>query len=435
MKSFTIYKKVLIGISSILLVSTAVLLANIYFIQKHLDALPEYTQWLSVSITIVNGIIVMWLLNKSINSSLAHITEKLSLSSNNLKGESESVNSSSALLSEASTSQASSLQETVSAIDEISSMVQRNADSAHSAAQVSVKSTEAALRGKKTVKYMIESIDEISSSNDDIMNEVNESNSEISKIATMISEIGDKTKIINDIVFQTKLLSFNASVEAARAGEHGKGFAVVAEEVGNLAAVSGKAALEITEMLDRSIEQVTSIVNNTKAKVDKLIQSGKKKVEVGAKTAEECGQALDEISNNVSSVNEMIKEISTASSEQATGVREVTKAIQELDRSTHQNSTIANDTLNVAKNLQEHSLALNSSIEELAIITGQSLGSVSVKPVKQESKRSDQTNNIINMTSHQKRKKQQQPAVQKSKQVVGLDVEVPSSDDPRFVDL
>ncbi len=51
-------------------------------------------------------------------------------------------------------------------------------------------------------------------------------------------DIGDKTKVINDIVFQTKRLSFNASVEAARAGEHGKGFAVVAEEVGNLAQMS-----------------------------------------------------------------------------------------------------------------------------------------------------------------------------------------------------
>ncbi|MBC7465119.1 MAG: hypothetical protein H7256_03945 [Bdellovibrio sp.] len=50
-----------------------------------------------------------------------------------------------------------------------------------------------------------------------------------------MEEIGNKTKVINDIVFQTKLLSFNASVEAARAGEHGKGFAVVAEEVGKLA--------------------------------------------------------------------------------------------------------------------------------------------------------------------------------------------------------
>jgi methyl-accepting chemotaxis protein len=35
--------------------------------------------------------------------------------------------------------------------------------------------------------------------------------------------------MINNIVFKTKLLLFNASIEAARAFEHGKGFAVVSE--------------------------------------------------------------------------------------------------------------------------------------------------------------------------------------------------------------
>ena len=74
----------------------------------------------------------------------------------------------------------------------------------------------------------------------------------------LISEIGNKTKVINDIVFQTKLLSFNASVEAARAGEHGKGFSVVAEEVGNLAHMSGNSAKEITQLLESSINRVNN---------------------------------------------------------------------------------------------------------------------------------------------------------------------------------
>lgn len=94
---------------------------------------------------------------------------------------------------------------------------------------------------------------EIDSSNKELVKEIERNNTELTKITNMISEINEKTQVINDIVFQTKLLSFNASVEVVRAGEHGKGFAVVAEEVGNLASMSGKASLDISEMLETSI--------------------------------------------------------------------------------------------------------------------------------------------------------------------------------------
>jgi hypothetical protein len=91
---------------------------------------------------------------------------------------------------------------------------------------------------------------EIQETNKKLVDDVLEGNRKISEIVELVKEIGNKTKVINDIVFQTKLLSFNASVEAARAGEHGKGFAVVAEEVGNLASMSGQASKEISALLE-----------------------------------------------------------------------------------------------------------------------------------------------------------------------------------------
>jgi methyl-accepting chemotaxis protein len=82
---------------------------------------------------------------------------------------------------------------------------------------------------------LIHALLEINTTSTTLIEKVTDGNQQIVGIVGMIQEIGNKTKIINDIVFQTKLLSFNASVEAARAGEQGKGFAVVASEVGSLA--------------------------------------------------------------------------------------------------------------------------------------------------------------------------------------------------------
>ena len=94
---------------------------------------------------------------------------------------------------------------------------------------------------------MLRSIDEINQSQKDTIETLDTTASDVKNMMTLIETINQKTSVINDIVFQTKLLSFNASVEAARAGEHGKGFAVVAEEVGNLAQMSGNAAQEINQ--------------------------------------------------------------------------------------------------------------------------------------------------------------------------------------------
>jgi methyl-accepting chemotaxis protein len=315
------------------------------------------------------GFLAFYVAN-SFTKKLTIIAELLSNSAQRVANSSQSISVSSSNLSNAAIKQSSSLQETVSSIDEISSMVQRNADAAGTSAEVSFKSNEAALRGKKTVESMITSINDIAEGNNEIANEMQRNNGEISKIVNVISEIGDKTRVINDIVFQTKLLSFNASVEAARAGEHGKGFAVVAEEVGNLASMSGKAALEITEMLDSSIKQVSDIVESAKRKVEGLVSESKGKVADGIKTATECEDSLNEILKNVESVNEMVKEIASASSEQSTGVQEVTKAMQLLDQTTHQNTSVAKESSEMSRNLHEQADELNAAVKDLMEVIG-----------------------------------------------------------------
>jgi methyl-accepting chemotaxis protein len=215
---------------------------------------------------------------------------------------------------------------------------------------------------------MINAMDKINARNTDIMTQIETSNREISEIVKVISEIGNKTKVINDIVFQTKLLSFNASVEAARAGEHGKGFAVVADEVGNLAEMSGSAAKEISSLLDGSIVKVNEIVRDTQSRVERLVKSAQEEVASGSQIAQRCGAVLSQIVGNVEEVNRGVSEITTASAEQAKGVELIDQAVGQLDHVTQANASAARESAASAEKLSEQAGLLHQAIQDLSSV-------------------------------------------------------------------
>ncbi|WP_372654174.1 methyl-accepting chemotaxis protein [Halobacteriovorax sp.] len=280
-------------------------------------------------------------------------------------------------LSDGSTKIASAIQETVSTLDELSSMVSRNLENVQMSSKKSQESKEVAESGKASVTDMINAMTEINNSNSDIVNEMDNISQKMNEIITVINEIGNKTDIINDIVFQTKLLSFNASVEAARAGEHGKGFAVVAEEIGSLATASGSAATEISEMLGESVKKVELIVADSKSKLVSLSSIGKEKVDVGSRTANECEKVLDQILVNVLEVNDKVSEITNASNEQAIGITEVSKAMSQLDEMTHQTSLISTEALESSDGLNNQAGKLSNVASSLSkLVSGQGSGSV-----------------------------------------------------------
>ncbi|MBY0415721.1 MAG: MCP four helix bundle domain-containing protein, partial [Bdellovibrionales bacterium] len=294
------------------------------------------------------GLIAAYLFSSVLMKSLKSISDILDDSSSQVSGAAGHIASAAEELSQAVTEQSSSLQETSSSVEELSSMVKVNTENAKNASANSTLSKDQAEKGRSVVEEMVKSMALINDSNNNIMNQINHSNEQMSEIVKVIQEIESKTKVINDIVFQTKLLSFNASVEAARAGEQGKGFAVVAEEVGNLAQMSGNAAKEISDMLSASMNKVESIVVDTKSKVDVLIADGKEKVKNGTRVAEECGDVLKEIVHNVTKVATMASEISVASDEQSRGIVEITKAMGQLDQVTHSNSATSDQAAHAA---------------------------------------------------------------------------------------
>lgn len=329
---------------------------------------------------ILLGLIVGFLFSTKVSNSISSVAQQLASNADQVAAASSQIASSSQQLSEASTEQASSLEETAASLEEITSMISKATENANTTSETSSESHKKAEEGRASVDQMLSSMDEISQSNEAILTQINESNRQMADIVKVIQDIGNRTKVINEIVFQTKLLSFNASVEAARAGEHGKGFAVVAEEVGNLAQMSGSAAKEITDMLDASISKVEGIVRDTQQKVEALVQSGKEKVESGVTVARQCSDVLNEIVQNVSRVSGLSQEISQAAKEQSQGVSEINKAMSQLDTVTQQNAATSEEAASAAEELSAQAESLKSSVEDLMAVISGSRSSLASSP-------------------------------------------------------
>ena len=385
------------------------------------------------------------LFSRSISRKFQSISDVLWNEANAVRESSIAIQASSEKLAEATTEQASALQETASAVEQTSAMVKKNAENADKSRQVSTSSQESVNQGKRAVEQLVEAIDEINGNNINIMKQIEESNSKITDIVRVIKEIGEKTKVINDIVFQTKLLSFNASVEAARAGEHGKGFAVVAEEVGNLAQMSGNAAKEIADMLGGSIQKVEGIVQETKSRVEKLIGAASHSVEAGKERAKRCDQALEDIVHKVSELNVMVGEISTASHEQAQGISGINKAMGQLDQVTHENAASSQKTSSISSNVAHQAEQLTHAMNELqSLVKGrrqniQFMGGKAQSGVINNATHSPATptSELVKLVKFQKPEHKGSISTDSPlplKRAVGAEI-LPAENDPRFKDL
>ena len=201
---------------------------------------------------------------------------------------------------------AASLEETAAALEEITSNIRNNTESIAKMSQLSNGVTKAVNEGQAMANQTTTAMDEIN---------------------TQVNLVNEAISVIDNIAFQTNILSLNAAVEAATAGEAGKGFAVVAQEVRNLASRSAEAAREIKDI----VELATKKANEGKEIANSMIEGYK------------------ELNSNISQTINLITDIQNSSKEQLLGIEQINDVVNNLDRQTQQNAQIASQTNEIAK--------------------------------------------------------------------------------------
>jgi len=229
---------------------------------------------------------------------IQEIVEIVSSSSTNQSASSQEI-------SDGAHQQATATEEVSSNMDEIATNIEVNTQNARHTQQIVQTASDSVRKSSNTTMKSVESM----------------------------KQIAEKIKIINDIAFQTNILSLNASVEAARAGDHGKGFAVVASEVRKLAENSKLAADEIEKLSAK-----------------------------GVSLSDEAYRELSAVVPQIEETVRLVSEIASNSIEQNNGTSQVNSSIAHLNIVTQQNATVSEKLASNAEQLKIHAQKLKEKI-------------------------------------------------------------------------
>lgn len=350
------------SIAIIILVSIVIITAAAFAITKSIIGPlgAEPSEMRSITENIANGDLTIAFeegrdLNSVYNSmkkmtkNLQGVVIEIIDNSNNLASSAEET---SVLSKESSTSlekQQSSIEQVATAVEEMSTSINEVANNAANAATSAQSAQHTSNEANDKLTQTINDLGQLDK-------EITSASEVIKTLETDSHEIGSVLEVIRGIADQTNLLALNAAIEAARAGEQGRGFAVVADEVRTLASKTQESTGNIEKMIGRlqsasndavkvmaisrevcehtlSDAQVTaSMIHTMNSEMDNITQM----TELMATAVEEQSCVSNEISQNISAINDVAYENSTAASQVSTAGHDINLIASRLSELTHQ---------------------------------------------------------------------------------------------------
>jgi methyl-accepting chemotaxis protein len=277
-----------------------------------------------LALALVLGAVFVWVVRQVVRlvrgsvSELGDMVEQIAAAANQFS-------SASRTLAEGASEQAASIGETSHSVSEITILVQRTRQNSQATANMMAGSSYEFERTNHLLEEMVES-----------MEGINASSNAISKII----------RIIDEIAFQTNILSLNAAVEAARAGAAGLGFAVVAEEVRSLAQRCAQAAKDTTDLIDDSVKRSTT---------------GKLKVN-------QVANAIRSITDQSGKIAILVDQITSHSAEEGDRIKRIGTAIFEIEKVTRSSAAGAKQGASAAEQLHAQSASLTEVVNRMRVM-------------------------------------------------------------------